>query len=645
MNQKILVMASVLVLAMLPMAQADIEIIQGPNALAQSPGATATGDKFIVSGGPPGTYGALMGVNAIALVPNGVEGYAYANFIGISDTYTKSIDLRPGDNHGDTVRFDMGYTGSVSANVEKRAQPGTALAFANIGSGVIDAALPPVGADCADAMAGASGMASILVLPNNAVGNAGASGNAQFNIEKVGDAVWGPSGLTSDEVLRAYGNTQGEIIIAGPGQLVNGAPAAQNQVLGIAALGTATLATDSALPVPGEGASISASGMGTLTAAASTGPDSRITASVAGSADGGAWDGSTPIGTTEIVNVNEQVRTETTGATMSVADAYRRGDFAASLSVLGDGAFHSNSPIYVPVEFKDTLRKLYNDIPEPYDNVAKALEGEFGKKVIKPNETLEQLMEGTQAEETLDITGMHVAMLPLEQYKPEIVFYDGTINDTTGNLTEVDPIVAADIALTAATTTRTQMGTLNSPILTAEAYIDNANTIAVARQSDRSVIASQSDLNVASGAHLRSHPDTVGSTGFAIQAAGQAWPLIGSPTTYGDLSIYGTITAGPPADGDRWDDAGSYIRFQEGLMQSNMGTKFYRTTNGPLDTINWIEGGDLNPRINGQDYMSLFEDSVAGAPQNTAKVDPLIYFETPGGRNTIWLSGTVHGGL
>jgi hypothetical protein len=154
-----------------------------------------------------------------------------------------------------------------------------------------------------------------------------------------------------------------------------------------------------------------------------------------------------------------------------------------------------------------------------------------------------------------------------------------------------------------------------------------------------------------SGAHLRSHVDTVSSLGLGIQGAGQAWnPLIGSPELHANVGIYGAVTAGPTADGDRWDDAGSLINFDKGLMESSKGTTpnsaHFRTTNGPLDFITWTEGSDFDPRIYGQNYDSLFKDNTVGSiNQLTGKLDPMFYSETPAGRNTLWLSATAHGGI
>lgn len=636
-----------LLLVMLPTAMADMQIIQGPSAMASSPGATALGGKILVTDptgdAKDGGYYALMGLDALAIVPAGQMGYAYVNMANQGDSFSKSIDLVNGDNHGDTVRFDMSYMGSVSANVEKSRPAGTAISYAGIGNGVADFALPPVGADCFDAMLGGSGMLALLSLPNNAVGNAGASGSAMFNIEKVGNTVMGPNGLASDEVLRTYGNVMGEAVIAGDGKLINGAPAAQNNVFGVATLGTATLATDNAFPIAGEGAALSASGMGTVTTASTgfAGLDSLIAASVAGEAVGGAWDGSTPIGTNEIKGVNDNVRTVTSGSVNSVANTYLFGDFAGSMSLLGDVAFHSNSPIVLPATMKNAFREelqcaLENQTGKNYGDII----GLLGE--VDPQ--FNNMMGEMGAEGIIEAAGRMGDLELLDQFVPEIVFVDEQGNSA-------DPIVAANIAVTGAVASRNVMGSYTSPILTAEAYINNANAYAVAGMGDRSVLASQDKLNMGSGAHLRSHVDTVGSLGLDIQAAGQAWGTpIASPGLHANVGLYGAVTAGPTADGDRWDDAGTYLRFDEGQMESRKGTTtnsaHFRTTNGPLNQITWIEGSDFNPRLYGQNYNSLFEDNIAGSiVQVSGKIDPLFYFETPTGRNSLWLSATVHGGI
>lgn len=634
-----------LLLVMLPTAMADMQIIQGPSAMASSTGATALGGKLLVTDptgdAKDGSYYALLGLDAISIVPAGEIGYAYVNMVNQGDSFSKSIDLRNGDNHGDTVRFDMAYSGSVSANVEKTIPAGTAIAYAGIGSGVADFTLPPAApdTDCFDAMLGGSGMLAALSLPNFAVGNAGASGSAMFNIEKVGDAVMGPNGLTSDEVLRTYGSVIGEAVIAGDGELINGAPAAQNDVFGVATLGTATLATDNAFPIAGEGAALSASGMGAVTTAATGlgGRDSLIAANVAGEAVGGAWDGSTPIGTMEIKGANDNVRTVTSGSVNSVANTYLPRDFAGSLSLLGNVAFHSNSPIVLPVDVKPVFEKelqaaLEEQTGMNYDDII----GLLGE--VDPN--LDEVIGEMGAEDIIEAAGGMDELGLLDQFIPEIVFAN-----EQGEI--VDPIVAANIAVTGAVASRNVMGSYSSPVLTAEAFINDADTNAVARMGDRSVLASQENLNMGSGAHLRSHVDTVGSLGLGIQAAGQAWGTpIASPELHANVGIYGAVTAGPTADGDRWDDAGTLINFDEGLMDSRKGSAYFRTDNGPLDFITWTEGSDFNPRWFGQNYQSVFEDNTAGSlVQISGKADIPVYFETPAGRNSLWLSATAHGGI
>ena len=638
-----------LLLVMLPTAMADMQIIQGPSAMASSTGATALGGKLLVTDptgdAKDGSYYAVLGLDALSIVPAGEIGYAYVNMVNQGDSFSKSIDLQPGDNHGDTVRFDMAYSGSVSANVEKTVPAGTAIAYAGIGSGVADFTLPPLApdTDCFDAMLGGSGMLAALTLPNFAVGNAGASGSAMFNIEKVGDAVMGPNGLTSDEVLRTYGSVIGEAVIAGDGQLINGAPAAQNDVFGVATLGTATLATDNADPIAGEGAALSASGMGAVTTAVTGlgGRDSLIAANVAGEAVGGAWDGSTPIGTNQIKGATDNVRTVTSGSINTVANTYLPGDFAGSLSLLGNVAFHSNSPIVLPADVKPVFEKelqaaLEEQTGMNYDDII----GLLGE--VDPN--LDEVIGEMGAEDIIEAAGGMDELGLLDQFIPEIVFAN-----EQGEI--VDPIVAANIAVTGAVASRNVMGSYSSPVLTAEAFINDADTNAVARMGDRSVLASQENLNMGSGAHLRSHVDTVGSLGLGIQAAGQAWGTpIASPELHANVGIYGAVTAGPTADGDRWDDAGTLINFDEGLMDSRKGTTpnsaYFRTDNGPLDFITWTEGSDFNPRWFGQNYQSVFEDNTAGSlVQVSGKADIPVYFETPTGRNSLWLSATAHGGI
>lgn len=630
--------------------------------MASSNGALALGGKLLVTDptgdAKDGGYYALLGLNAYSTVPVGSIGYAYVNMANQGDSFTKTIDLQPGDNHGDMVRFDMSYTGSVSANVEKTVTAGTATAYAGIGSGVADFAMTPVANDCLDGMLGGSGMLALLDLTNGSVGNAGASGNAMFNIEKLGDPVMGPNGLASDEVLRAYGSVIGEAVIAGNGQLINGAPAAQNNVFGVASLGTATLATDNnGLNLFGlgtEGAALSASGMGTVTTALTNLPDNvtfpnrndgSIAASVAGEAVGGAWDGSTPIGTTEMKNVNDNVRTVTSGSVNSVANTYLFGDSAGSLSLLGDVAFHSNSPIVLPIGMKEAINKellgeLEGQTGMDYDPII----GLIKEVEPKVNEAIDEM----RVEEIIEAAGKKKELdMLLNQFVPEIQFMKAG-----GKIVPMDdPIVAVDIAVTGAVAGRNQMGTYTSPVLTAEAFINNANTNAVARMGDRSVLASQENLNMGSGAHLRSHVDTVSSLGLDIQGAGQAWgTTIGSPERHANVGIYGAATSGPTADGDRWDDAGTLINFDKGLMESSKGTTVdsahFRTTNGPLDFITWTEGSDFDPRIYGQNYDSLFKDNTVGSiNQLTGKLDPMFYSETPAGRNTLWLSATAHGGI
>jgi hypothetical protein len=640
-----------LLLIMLPTAMADMQIIQGPSAMASSNGALALGGKLLVTDptgdAKDGAYFALMGLNALAVVPNDVEGYAYANMVNQGDSFSKSIDLYPWDAHGDTVRFDMSYTGSVSANVEKTridpANDDTAIAYAGIGGGVADVILPvfPGQTDVFDAAIGGAGMLAALSLPQWSVGNAGASGNAMYNIEKIGDTVMGPTGLASDEVLRTYGSVIGEATIAGDGQLINGAAAARNNVLGLATLGTASLATDNAFPIAGEGAALSASGMGTLTAAFSGADephhpefnDASIVANVAGEAVSGAWDGSTPIGTPQIKGSTDNVRTVTSGSANSVAKTYLNNDFAGSLSLLGNLAFHS-SPIVLPAEMCGILKQ--STVPEEVAGVIATGETEF-TGIPSTMKAEEILISGGKMDE-VDAFGQFEPVIEFRNEQDEVV----------------DPLVAANIAVTGAVANRANMGTFTSPILTAEAFINDANSDALAKMGDRSSIASLDNFNMGSGAHLRSHVDTVGSLGLAVQGAGQAWdPLLGSPELKANVGIYGALTAGPTADGDRWDDAGTLMKFDKGVMEASKGTTptsaYMRTTNGPLDEITWIEGSDFNPRIYGQNYNSLFEDNTAGSiVQLTGKVDGLAYLENQvilPGRNTLWLSATIHGGI
>lgn len=416
------------------------------------------------------------------------------------------------------------------------------------------------------------------------------------------------------------------------------------------------MAVDYALPAPApwEGAALSASGMGTVTTALTNLPDNvtfpnrndgSIAASVAGEAVGGAWDGSTPIGTTEMKNVNDNVRTVTSGSVNSVANTYLFGDSAGSLSLLGDVAFHSNSPIVLPIGMKEAINKellgeLEGQTGMDYDPII----GLIKEVEPKVNEAIDEM----RVEEIIEAAGKKKELdMLLNQFVPEIQFMKGDRTIVPMD----DPIVAVDIAVTGAVAGRNQMGTYTSPVLTAEAFINNANTNAVARMGDRSVLASQENLNMGSGAHLRSHVDRVSSLGLGIQGAGQAWnPLIGSPELHANVGIYGAVTAGPTADGDRWDDAGSLINFDKGLMESSKGTTpnsaHFRTTNGPLNFISWTEGSDFDPRAFGRNYDSLFKDNTVGSiNQITGKLDPMFYSETQAGRNSLWLSATVHGGI
>lgn len=643
---------SILLLFTLPTAMGTFEIQQGPSALAASPGATAWGGNILITdpagNAQDGNYFALMGLNAIAFIPGGTEGSAYANFYNHDGKFERTQEILAGQGKGSTVKFNMAYTGSAGANVEKTRPNGPALAFGAIGSAVGDFATTPQGwvpgAEAGtDTAAGASGMMAVLVLPDRAVGNSGAAGAAGYNIAKVGKTVMAP-GLTSDEVLEVYGNSLGQAVITGPGQLVNGAAAAQNQVLGVAALGTASFATDFYGNQFVEGQGLTASGMLSLAGATgnSAARPSRIETIAEGTTDGGFWDGATPLGTNKRVGVNENGMTQTTGKVSSKAEAYLNNDIAASHSILANIAFHSNSPLWLDPEMTGTVEKIPGMIAPEMKTQNKDGIGDVCGAYEYLFETLETVATCHCDEENFDSILDEVGA----DNKEAIMQY---IPQTSEELCAGDdPIVALNLALTAAAASRQQQGSLTSPILTAESYIDTDSVAQATHDGDRAVVSKMDDASLGSGAHLRSMPGNYASTGFGIQAAGQAWPATGYPTVQGNLAVYGAITQGPPYNGDRWNDAGSYVRFEEGMMESSKGTSYYRTTNGPLGpegAITWIEGGDLNPQIRGQDYNSLFEDSVSGLPQLTLKTDNLGYLEFPQNRDTAWVSATVHGGI
>lgn len=648
---------SILLLFTMPTAMGTFEIQQGPSALAASPGATAWGGDILITdpkgNAEDGDYYALMGLHAIAYIPANTEGSAYANFYNHDGKFERTQELLEGQGKGSNVKFDMVYLGSAGANVEKTRPNGPALAFGAIGCAVGDFAdttfdpnwLP--GDEAIDTAAGASGMMAVLSLPDGAVGNAGAAGAAGYTISKIGKTVVVDDQITSDEVLEVYGNTLGKAVITGPGQLVNGAAAAQNQVLGVAALGTASFATDFYGQNPGaEGQGLTASGMLSLAGAlgnAAARP-SRIETIAEGTTDGGFWDGATPLGTDKRVGVNENGMTQTTGKVSSKAEAYLNNDAAASHSILANIAFHSNSPLWLDPAMTSAVQTIpgmigpemktqtdgKGDVCEAYGYLFETLE--TVAKCHCDDGNFDSILDQVGADNKKAIT----------QYIPQ----------TSKKLCAGDdPIVALNLALTAAAASRTQQGSLTSPILTAESYIDTDSVAQATHDGDRAVVSKMDKASLGSGAHLRSMPGNYASTGFGIQAAGQAWDwgLPGYPTAHGNLAVYGAITQGPPYNGDRWNDAGSYVRFEEGMMESSKGSSYYRTTNGPLGpegAITWIQGGDTNPQIRGQNYNSLFEDSVSGLPQLTLKTDNLAYIDNfPVNRDTAWVSATVHGGI
>lgn len=653
----------ILLLFMLPSAMGTFEIQQGPSAIAASPGATAWGGKmqFTDPDGntQDGNYFALMGLTAIAFVPDGEQGSAYANFYNQYDKFEKTQKLWPGDVKGSNVKLQMQYTGSAGANVEKTRTAGNALGFAAIGAGVGDFAQDPQGGtEAIDTAVGASGMMAVLSLPDAAVGNAGAAGAAGYNVAKIGNTVMVPGvGLANDEVLEVYGNTLGKAEITGPGQLVNGAAAAQNTVLGLSALGTASFATDfyGLGPNGEEGQGLTASGMLSLARANGLTPTdfddfdlrsdeeraARIKASAEGTTDGGFWDGATPLGTSKLAgaNGNENARTQTTGKVSSEAHAYLLDDFAASHSILANIGFHSNSPVWLDSAIPKAGREALSGVP---GTVRSQNEKDGIGKPIDAYSYLERVLYDVANCHPVDVIPSEIdegTKENIQKFMPEI--------KSTADFGD-DPIVAINLALTSAQANRATQGNLNSPILTAESYID-ADSIAQANHDgDRSVVSKMDKGSLGSGAHLRSMPGDYASTGVAIQAAGQFWPVAGVETAHGNLAVYGAFTRGPPYNGDRWNDAGTYVKFEEGMMESSKGTEFYRTTNGPLGpegAITWIEGGDLNPQIRGQSYNSLFEDSTTGSIQGTLKADGLGYLESPQNRNTAWVSATIHSGI
>lgn len=673
-SKAICLLISMLLIA--PAALADIVIVNGPNVQAASNGAIAAGGQYLITDptgdAQDGIYWAVMGLHAFAFIPTGSEGYATVNFIDQQSSFDKTIDLLDDGTatHGDLPKFHLDYSGDVSANVYKTkladglgVLTGPAIAYANIGAGAADLAFPNGVGDADDTMIGASGMLSFLALPQYGYGNAGTDGIARYSVSKVGDPVMVGPNLASDEVLEIQGITNGCTGIGGVGD-----QDANNQALGIAALGTLSIARDVATgfpPAGEEGQSITATGMLTLAAAATTpfvdpvtgnveSPDSDVQAKVTSRATtGGAWDGSTPLGTVKQAGTNDNTRADVSGSTNSIAQTFMNGDLAASGSLLGDIAFHTASPLTFPAEL-EPVGALFtpeigvvgvNDEFASQDSTMAALKDyldneaadQMGTAIGAIQEDLVENAEGALAQTGYGLDNQLAPFMP----EFEFIVGEGSANTLYQVGVPGPDMVALDIAATGALAVRTQFG--SPDYVSAVSYIDGANANSASRQIDRVVSVEKKDLNMASGAHIRNGPDFAGSVGYVVNVAAQDYntPIFPTTGTYGTGSLYGAITLAPPASGDRWDDAGTYMKMKSATMETRMGSKYVRQNDGPVDAITWMAGNDLNPRIGGQAIKSTITDSISGNPSATAQiVAPLLYFEWPQGRASVWNTAT-----
>lgn len=653
-SKAICLLISMLLLA--PVAWADIVINNGPNTRVASNGAYAVGGQYLIPDGDQqdGSYWAVMGLHALAYIPDGYEGSAEVNFVDQSNTFDKVIDLQPNTtaSNSDTARFHMVYFGDVSANVYKNTTAGDAIAYANIGTGAADFAVPNGAGDCDNHMIGASGMLSFLALPQNARGNAGTDGRAAFSVNLIGES--NSSGINS-EVLEIQGITNGQTGIGGIAD-----QDANNEVIGLAALGTLTFANDLAGDSQ-EGYSVTGSGMATFTTAATTGfvdpatgnveyPDSDIQAKVTSIATtGGAWDGSTPETTTKQAGANDNVRSTVSGSTRSLAETFENGDIAASGSLIGDIAFHVVSPLTVPAEldpitFIPAMQAELSGQNDAFALLGQAMDNGMNDEITEAIDLLQTDL-GEKAGTVLNQTNEN-NVYQLNDYMPTfnyITFNYTTPGSQISNLgiEDAPDIVALNVAATGAYAVRTQNGSDNH--VSAEAWLGNVDASAVARQDDRVVSVSKDDLKMASGAHLQDSLNITGSIGFVGDVAAQDYNTSLLPTTgqYGIGSVYGAVTLAPTATDKRWDDAGTLLQLKSATMETRIGSNYVRQTDGPIDAITWISGNDINPKITGQSFNSTSEDSISGNPSSTVRVDaPLLNLEWPQGRATVWNTAT-----
>jgi len=290
-----------------PAMGTSIPIWGGSNNAMTSPGGSISGGAFITTDVTnDDELGFITGITASAMIPKGVQGFAYSHWSKVKD-----IPMTLSASGGNSYLLDASYNGWAKVGVRKTSDEGVASSSAQLSSKVY----------ANGETNSLNGLATIEAATSNTGSGetyAMASGSTKYDVKQTESfSVWGP-------VEEVYGEAKGTIKLTSSNY--------GGKVSGNAHI-TARSQAD-------EAGSISSSRMDTSMSASgqNRGCISSMDGSAEGSAKAGAWDGSTPDILEKKGGTNENVFAQVSGSLYGSSDAYLPGDMASQSSMLSTRA-------------------------------------------------------------------------------------------------------------------------------------------------------------------------------------------------------------------------------------------------------------------------------------------------------------------
>jgi len=619
-----------------------IDVVNGPVALSASPGSIAAGGAYSIYGTTlgaglptpaPGNVIDLNGLVALAAIPPGFTGTAYAKVAGSNDQQKTAVLFVPADAaEGNVVNLDLGYTGRpycadavAGAAVEvDTAGALPAIAFADIGNigadeafavNPNDGAAPgtALGGETDDYMFGATGQLAFLFIPPSSEGQAYTTGASHVDVAKVGD-----DGFVQNQ-MEVYGTSNTR-------QLIDAETGDDGAALGLLATGNAEYAnaisaisvafgTDSAgNPVDIPGQSISASGslglVATLNDADIQGDVDTITA-------GGAWDGSNSLGFNKFPGTENAYTTiDTSNTYIATSDT---GGAAAAAGIDGDIAIHTGCDVSVPDELLpgglvcmglgaaentgSTFPICFSDLQDAFDVASCETDGVLcgGGQAEWPG-LIPSLFCGDDADQLSN----NVFGDSIWTNLPSISGGLGGLGDQlAAPAPGADPInlVALNVKATAASAWQTAASTTLDDRAGADATMDGNDNIAAASTAGENVLASAEDTNVHSGAHLAHGSSPIAANVNSLAFETQLAATDDTTNFRANIGAYGILTNGPPVTGSYLDDAGSTLAMKDGDIDANLNGQEFSTDVDKLGlTLEWVVGNKggfniVNPKV------------------------------------------------